>query len=240
MNKPNDEKLSPLDAFLAHLGEISREDEEIVALEEAIARERRGEAVAMKAVPVLDELRRRREDLLADVATGLATPDEIRRFDEQAASEIDHHARAKAQAGSVSAQCEQAIAGLSRRLSEARVRREALCNKTGNLLREFLLGQAETAAAEYVKACRVVRDSYLRVSAIDRILARHGLLKNGNGLLGVAPAIMLPVFELSACKGHGYRNYPGIFSDATAYIDGAFEKALRDAMVEFRSLGVPV
>lgn len=240
MSKKRDRDASPLAVLLHHLDLVAKA-EEAVRKFEGLIEQRRGERVAvMGNIPPVDGLKRRREDLLADVAVGAATTEDVRLFDERAADELRRCEEAKRSAEAQARECDQALAGLGRRLDDVREELAVLCSQTDALLQSFLLSEAEAAGAEYVKAAQVVSGMYLRIVAIDRILSQQRLGTQGIGILGASPSITIPALALNACEAATHKNHGGLFSESVAHFDGRIDRSFVEVRDEFKRLGIPL
>ncbi|MCG6659303.1 hypothetical protein HOP52_16210 [Halomonas campisalis] len=149
----------------------------------------------------LDALQQTREDLLADIATGEAKPEELAALDaeiQEILSDSDGH---QASALSQERNNAQTLAGLKRRLSAVQARLEALKAQTPEVIEQLLIARAEAAAEEYLAHAQALQLSCRQLQGIAELLtsAVPGASK-AQLLSGGWPLLMIPTLPLQALR----------------------------------------
>lgn len=220
-----------LDALRAHYTKLDAARSAVQDLEALIAHQQAEAAEAQESVPSFGELYRKREDLLATVVAGEPRDKELKALDETIAKEEASARELRAKAERRAADAHQAIAGLSRKLERVRAELETLEKDTPALLEACLLAEAEAACAAYVEAALKVRDTFLRLVALEHIL-RYRLKSKRTIVTHEWGRLRLPTFNLPPCEGLDRRAWPGLLF--AAELEG-YTNTFKDSEAEERA-----
>jgi len=231
-------KTEALTALLKHQDAIQHIDGMIKSLESLIEYKRDQISQIESSVPKIDHLNREREDILALMAMGNKTDADLAEFDESCAKIKESHRSTKNDAEVAINEARSAVAGIERKLEETKNLRRGLQSNDQKQILDFLMGKAEEACDQYVKAAYLVKEQYLRVIAIDRMLKKN----SSNGLFYTSPRINLPIFNLASCNGLAMDARDGImFSEFFAYVNepnSLATQAFESLVNEFQSAGL--
>ena len=154
----------------------------------------------------LEDLIQQREELLAESALGEDRADAIARLDAEIAEKSQaFDAEITEREGQIQ-HASQTAAGLRRRLDNAQTELERLQAMTPEIMKQFLLSEAEAACRDYMRGAKAVAKSYPRVIAFDRLYRRLTGEKKSGFLLYSTEDLLLPTFRLKACKGASQHN----------------------------------
>jgi DNA repair exonuclease SbcCD ATPase subunit len=199
-----------------------------IAHQEQIIREAEGN------VPSMDGLSQRREDLLADIATGDATAEALKTLDAQIEKRTKEVDQAAAKVKKATGQARQTIAGLTRKLAEAeaevtKIKAEVL----PAALVGYLKARAETAAEEYMQAASALFEKLQQLVGIGTLLKKF---PEGNDVfLSVNwSQFRIPGFALKGCEGSISDRAISCFGSGGANL----EEAGRVEAEKIRALGI--
>lgn len=82
-----------------------------------------------------------------------------------------------------------------------------------DIIRQFLLAEAERVGGEYVALAEQLKARFIQLAGLDGLLKRVGGHKRGL-LARNWEETLLPTFQLNACEGMGYRSEPHILFSA--------------------------
>lgn len=181
--------------------ELATVEGETERIRQAIADQEGKKVSAWEAVPTIDELIEKRQELLAQQEIGqeikaeLATVEQELEQGKQAVQE----ARTKAEA--TEEQAEEVIAGLKRMLEAKEKRAKELRQVVQpNAVNAFLLVRLDTIGAEYAKAASTLMEKYSQLAALGNILVK----RNEQDLEAIpwrtALHLRLPVFPTASCR----------------------------------------
>lgn len=200
---------APMLAYLARMKDIADQQTQLAQLEALIASKQTEITEANAQIPDISHLTAQRQDLLADLAMGKTSEEEVAKLD----SEIAVKTSARTEIASATKQivdaAEHAIAGLGRRQEAIRQKIAELSEPKHIewLIEEVLKLHAETLGAEYIKAANQVKELFMRLMAVDGFIKTHGRTN------GIAPhcwmAMDITSFNLDACKPHELSVWPG-------------------------------
>lgn len=213
--KSNSREKPPLalERLLEHYSRIDAQAAEVARLETLIEDQEKAAAEAEAAVPKLDELRRRREDVLADIILGRSSEGTLRELDDTLRSEEERVALLRDRASEVVSIASQTAGGLSRKLAVARAMLEELRAATPPVLDAALLEEAEGACVAYANAALRVKEAFVRLIALDQLMDRYGDRRRRVRSSDWQEA-MLPTFTLPPCDGLELPGWPGILFSA--------------------------
>ena len=149
----------------------------------------------------LEELIRKREELLAESALGEDRTDAIARLDAEIAEKSQaFDAEIAGREGQIQ-HATQTAAGLRRRLTDAQTELDRLQAMTPDIVEQFLFSEIEAACREYMKGAKVVIQKYLSMIALERIYRLHTGESRRKFMPVAAEDLLLPTFRLKACEG---------------------------------------
>jgi chromosome segregation ATPase len=119
----------------------------------------------------VEPLLRKREDILADIAVGVAKESDLKELDEQIEIEIEKVYGAKGEVKTVTDLAQQTIAGLQRKLAPLQGELAALKEQRKGVLVRFLTSEAEKVGAEYARLADEITTKFRQLIALDGILS---------------------------------------------------------------------
>lgn len=224
-----------LTAYLENRKLITRARERAAAIADKLQEAQEAQARAIATSDESAKLRRESEDLAALVAVGHATPKEaeIRR------AEIAKREAALAKGLAEARALDETVAGLDRLIERTDAEIGSLEDRGGELLAQLLRDDGERVGQEYVRACLVVKTSYLRLHALDALLreATHGAdrIRRHD-----APRLFLPGINIADCPADTADGMGVIFSEERAAYSGELRQAIETERARRRDSGVEV
>lgn len=200
---------APMVKYIAHREKIADLQAQAIQLEELIARKQTEIAEAKAGIPDVSHLTAQRQDLLADLALGKVSENEVAALNEEIATKTAERGRIASAAKHATEAAEHAIVGLSRRLEGVQQEIAALSELKLNqrLVAAVLKHHAEGLGAEYCKAAEQVDALYMRLMALSGLLMAQGLP------VGIAShcagSFEIPSFNLDSCKPYEMHNWAG-------------------------------
>jgi chromosome segregation ATPase len=193
----------------------------------------------------LEELIRKREELLAESALGEDCTDAIARLDAEISEKSQAFDAEIAEREGQIQHATQTAAGLRRRLAAAQAELDRLQATTPEIMKQFLISEIETAGREYIRGAKAVMKNYLKVVALERLYRSHtGWTKSGF-MLFATEDLLLPTFRLKACEGlHQHDASRGVLfsgNNAGYKSSGGLSEYDRQAVAErarFEQLGI--
>jgi len=177
--------------------------EQIALQEEAIDTTRAG-------LPSLDELNRKREDLLAEIATGNASENQLSELDSLIESEKEKASEALKGAETIIEHARQTIAGLSRKLTKAEDELAMLELNDKAVVSRFLRIEAEKAGSDYARLAKALVGKFRQLVALGKIMHARGLASIGEDNLRhfAIPRFMLNVHDQAGSEGWYFDGNP--------------------------------
>ncbi|TXI16591.1 MAG: hypothetical protein E6Q67_14270 [Roseateles sp.] len=194
----NQDAIATLRAAVAQLGSTIQQ-------KQADAQRLQDEADAL-AVP-----QSQREDLLADIATGMDRSAELAALDTRA----EQHKSAIAAAHSEREAIALAVAGLTRRQERSQAELDALLDARPNLMRALLRARAETIGADYVQKTRELLALYRQLKGLSWVLGQVNDPATGAGRSlggGGANDLSVPAFDLASVTPFGLLHQPALIA----------------------------
>jgi chromosome segregation ATPase len=161
-------------------------------------------------MPLLNELRQRKEDLLAEIALGSDRQQALGEI----TKEIDDERKRIAELERAGAEASRALPGLKRKLSEAEDALKDLESRKKKILLAYLRGEADNAAQEYSETALKLVGVYLKLTALDSLMKAQGgqstappagrLRPDGNQ----ETMFKIPTFQLKAFEQIEDRSFP--------------------------------
>jgi hypothetical protein len=190
---PAEQVLAFQDRLAVALAAVSALDN-VIASQEAIIRD------CESQIPTLADRTLEREDLLAEIAVGNATADDLKFLDDSIANEKATVDAAHRDAASITAPARQTIAGLARKREEAQANYESLNGQFPRVLASFIKGEAEKNCKEYCAAAVTLVRCLEKHEALQSLHARYGREAIPQ-TLGMRE-LYIPVLPLDSCKAH--------------------------------------
>lgn len=158
-----------LDVVLQYQKALSAAQHEVHRIELAMQSKKDAAAQLQREVPDLTELDTARETMLARVAIGEATQDDLAALDAaQEASRVDAM-KLKVQADLSERESSQALAGLAKLLDAARQHLASLEAQQEKLVGKLIQETRNEVYGEYLQAAAAVRDAWLRLLGLARL-----------------------------------------------------------------------
>lgn len=158
-----------LEAVLQYQKALSAAQHEVHRIELAMQSKKDAAAQLQREVPDLTELDTARETMLARVAIGEATQDDLAALDAaQEASRVDAM-KLKVKADLSERESSQALAGLAKLLDAARLHLASLEAQQGPLVGKLIQEARNEVYGEYLQAAAAVRDAWLRLLGLARL-----------------------------------------------------------------------
>lgn len=209
MSKKNG-NLPEQDALQQHQAAIDAAKQQLETLQGIVRQQETTLAELQGKLPEIAALEQQHEDLLAEIATGDAEP--------AAADDLDKAiADAKAMKADIDpaiALCQKTICGVQRKIQDQVAALDALKNSTGNLVKQYLLAEAERVAQDFLPKAEALINDYKRLLGIAAVLEPLGhkpyLRPHGSEMV-------LPAFDLPAFQGKTMFNYPALIFKQVGY-----------------------
>lgn len=144
--------------LIAHLDELVRNVEASPASDDVDAEE-------------LSAFQRAREELLADIAAGLAKPEDLEALDARAEGFLNESAGRQTEAQNAARNHQQTLAGLTRRLSVAQARYDELAGRMPQVIEQLLIAQAAAAYEQYKAAAETLMASFQHLQGLQEVLS---------------------------------------------------------------------
>lgn len=221
-----------LQEILNHQQAIKDVSSQIEALQSAITFQEGEVAKHQAQLPDLEALERQRENLLADIATGVAEKSALDALD----TRIEGEQAASNQLAPLIVRCNKTLAGLNRKLQEETELLASLQKQTARFQCAYLLAEAELVAEAYVALGGELVAKFSRLSALSILLDGPDCPKiKAPGMV----ALSLPAFNLKAFPGNTVFNRPGaLFVESPTAAQG-FEWAKAEKE-NLRALGIEI
>lgn len=221
---------------LAFQKDVAAAREKAAGLRDLIGQQQHVIAEASASVPTFPDRKEERENLLVDIATGMASEADLKQLDAKIKKEADAVAKAREQIKSPVEQARQTMSGLERRLEEAEVQLKALEEKKGEVLYEFLMARAEKLGGEYAALAEQLVERYKQIMAINSAVL---------GIDDTFPKLLLPGYDtfsipLFALRSHAALDaYQGCLAAAQhAMTQNGRNSALEEERKSISALGV--
>jgi chromosome segregation ATPase len=182
---------------------LSDAAQKVTQLQEQIALQEEVSDKTRSGLPSLDKLNRKREDLLAEIATGNATECQLSELDTLIESEKKRVSVALEDAETTIEHARQTIAGLNRKLTEAEDDLATLELRDKAVISRFLRVEAEKAGSDYARLAGELVGKFRRLVALGRIMSARGFTSIGEDNLHqfTIPRFMLNAHDLPGVEG---------------------------------------
>lgn len=118
----------------------------------------------------LNAFRQAREELLADIAAGIAKPEELEALDAEAESFLNESAGRQEEAQNAARNHQQTLAGLTRRLAAAQERYAELAGRMPQVIEQLLITRAADTYEQYKAASEALMTSYRQLQGLQEVL----------------------------------------------------------------------
>ncbi|MDH3997589.1 MAG: hypothetical protein OET90_02010 [Desulfuromonadales bacterium] len=181
---------------------LTKATDTVAGLKVAISEQEELIQQATASIPSLGDLPQQREDLLASIAIGEASEDDLSEIDQKIEEKELEVSQTSTEASQVISKAEQAIAGLKRKLSEAESELATLEDQSSQVLSHYLVVRAEVEGAEYARLAEKLAEKYQRLIGLGTLL--EGCAEKSwdkRIITGPSRRVCIPSFALDSCKG---------------------------------------
>jgi len=228
MGKPT-ANIPELDAMLKHQAAIDAAKQQLETLQGIVSQQETTLADLQGQLPEIAALEQQHEDLLAEIATGGAEP--------AAADDLDKaitDAKAKkADIDPAIALCQKTICGVQRKIQDQAAALDALMSQTGNLVKQYLLAEAERVAQDFLPKAAALIDDYKRLEGIAAMLQPLG---HNPYLRPHGAEMVLPAYDLPAFQGKTLFHNPGLIFKLSGY--GEIRPLFAAEVERIKALGI--
>ncbi|MBI2354262.1 MAG: hypothetical protein HYV06_04390 [Deltaproteobacteria bacterium] len=205
--------------------------EALIEIQQTIVNEANGFESGLPALHV------RREDLLAELVTGVANKKELDTLDKEIMVEKERLDDFASRAARTVPDAKQAISGLRRKLEAAVAGFDTLKDKKPTVIADFIHAEAERLGTEYAELTSCLLGKYRELGAYGRLLWEVGYTS-----VEVLPGgLSIPLFKgLASHRGLAYSHAPSqIMEVLKANVDpDYFREAAKEAKARISALGV--
>lgn len=152
------------------------------------------------AIPQAVNRQTERHSIMADIAMGNATEDDLKELDSLIDQDKNTVAAAKNKAEPLIANAKATLSGLSQKLVEAKNALAEIKSKSDDVSHRYFMGEAEKVATQYINLAQQIKVLHLRLLALNKASLNYD--KRGFVIPG-AGEINIPMFMLSPFDGLG-------------------------------------
>jgi hypothetical protein len=192
----NTDSLTNAEDVLAHRRLIGEAKSEVARIQPALDKQNKLIAQACETIPNPIDRNQERNNIMADIALGNASPKALRAIDDLIAQETAEAAKAKEAVSSTITSAQATAAGLKIKLDTAQEALKAINQKTADVAYQYFMREAQVAAAQYVNHALSLKMLYIRIYGLNTLIASHdgkGVLRHGNNIQ--IPKFNLPQFD---------------------------------------------
>lgn len=182
----------PLEAVLEYQRALDEARGEVSRLEAAIRAQKDGAEKLQREVPDLSDLDADREVLLARIALGDASREELRALDEKQEEARVNAATLKVRADLSEREFAQALSGLDKRLDAARQHLANLQRQEKKLVSALIHERRTQVYGEFLQAAAAARDAYLLLMGLARL---EGDERHFSQFYRISSDLELPKFD---------------------------------------------
>ncbi len=213
----------PLNEILHFQNKIDIAGEKVTFIQDAISAQQSILKNNITDFPSISALLQKRQDILAEIATGSAMEPNLKELDKQIEAERQKVSKAKKISDVVSENSQHTIAGLQRKLSTAQAELKTLADQRKEAKISFLIFEAEKVGTEYLLLAGELIGRYRQLIALDTILIKEG----GGHIAGNhIDNFIIPSFDVQAHNDD--RNKEWIYDDVRI-LSLIHEKGLYDS-----------
>lgn len=208
--------------------------EKVGSLQRAIQAQEEIKTKASSSIPSMQEMDKQRENLLAKIALGDATGEELEDFDKRYAEELAVTRETKRRSESVVSSANQTIAGLRRCLAEAESELNELTVQKDSARYHYLRSEAEKTGEEYLEAAKALLEKYERILGLEYLM--RAFTKNPKIRTVSCTDLKIPMFSLRAFNERLEKHPDCLLPEAEAASESysvlAASKAEKERMTE--------
>lgn len=160
---------------LTYQNDLTQAENQVVTLDDAIRRNETIITTAQAGITPSPDLQTERENLLAEIACGLASEADLKWLDVRIKEAQQAEAASRADAEAITTPARQTISGLTRKREEAAAARDALLQLKPEIWRLLLLTEAERIGGEYSELAAQVGEKFRQLLALDSLLGNSPL-----------------------------------------------------------------
>lgn len=154
-----------------YLAELAEQRALVERLGELVRSAEANHASGSVDVEELNALQQAREELLADIAAGIAKAEDLEALDAQAEAFLSESAGRQTEAQNTARNHQQTLAGLTRRLSTAQARYDELAGRMPQVIEQLLIAQAGAAYEQYKAAAETLMASFRQIQGLQEVLS---------------------------------------------------------------------
>lgn len=205
---------------LAHKKQIDSAKGEIARIQSAILGRQECIAEASASIPVMPDRKQERSGVMADIALGHATRDDLAAIDEKIANETALTNAATEQVSQVISDNQATLDGLLKKLEIAQSKLVEIDSRTNQVAERYFMGIADIASAQYLSHASAMKELYLKLNGLGISINKYGVKRTINR----GHALMIPKFNLSGFDGVvGFPpNEPRMIVDGNFFMYGDF------------------
>lgn len=205
---------------LEHKKQIDSAKFEIARIQSAILERQECIAEASASIPVMPDRKQERSGVMADIALGNATRDDLAAVDGKIANEAALTKTATEQVAQVISDNQATLDGLLKKLEIAQSKLVEIDSRTTKVAERYFMGIADIASAQYLSHASAMKELYLKLHGLGISINKYGGIRTINS----GHALMIPKFNLSVFDGIvGFPpNEPRMIVDGNFFMYGDF------------------
>lgn len=181
-----------------HQLNIKLANSHISSIQAAIDSQNQFIANTRAAIPKEVDRQQERHNIMADIALGTASDSDLKALDSVISKDKEKVSATENKAAPLIANAQAALSGLKRKLAAAQDELKLLESKSSEVAHRYFMGEAEKAAAQYVNNALHMKELYLRLIGLNRVILQYD--KRGFTLPS-AGEIKIPMFHLPQFEG---------------------------------------
>lgn len=181
-----------------HQRKIQLANSHVASIQAAIDSQNQFIAKTRAAIPKEVDRQQERHNIMADIALGAASDGELKELDAAITKDKEKVSAAESKAAPLIANAQATLSGLNRKFAAARDELKLLESKSSEVAHRYFMGEAEKAAAQYVNNALHMKELYLRLIGLNRVILQHD--KRGF-TIPHAGEIKIPMFRLPQFEG---------------------------------------
>lgn len=185
---------------MEHQRQIKRATISVASIQAAIVSQNHLLAETRAAIPKASDRQQLRHNIMADIALGNASDDELKKLDAATAEDKKIVTAAENKAAPLIESAQATLSGLKHKLTAAHEALIALESKSSEVAHRYFMGEAGKAAAQYVNHAMHMKELYLRLIGLNWVTLQYD--KRGF-TVPYAGEIKIPMFRLPQFDGLG-------------------------------------
>lgn len=183
---------------LEHYRQVDAARNEVSCIQAAIDAQHRLIADDLATIPGIPNREHERNDIMAEIALGKASREELDKLDAEIVKANQAIADAKQKVAPQIADAKATVAGLECKLLDAQEKHAAIQAKSAEVAHRYYVGIAQKAAAQYVNHALELKRLHFLLLGLNSIIHHH----DGKGIVRFGlKAIQLPMFNLPQFDG---------------------------------------